>query len=253
MFDKIAAALSVVALGAASFAVYKASTPVAGAGAPDPTYIEAYLKENPQVLVASLEQYERTTRQRAAEQQAAEDIEIIASNSDELFKDGFSLVAGNPDGDLTVVEFSDYNCGYCKRAHSEVAKFIEADGNVRLVIKEFPILGPGSVLAGRAGLASAMQDDGKKYQEFNDALMKHRGSHNEQSVMKVAKEVGLDVDQLEKDMKSAEIDRQVKETYALAEKLKINGTPAFVVGNQVVRGFVPAEQLMELAKAARSS
>lgn len=254
MFDKLAAALSVVALGAASFAVYKTSAPqVAPAGGISEAAIEAYLKENPEVLVASLENYERTAREKQRREQAEADIELIASNKDEIFKDGYSLVAGNPDGDLTVVEFSDYNCGYCKRAHGEVAKFIENDGNIRLVLKEFPILGPGSVTAGRAALASAMQDGGEKYVEFNDELMKHRGSHNEASVMKIAESVGLDVDQLKEDMKSSEVDAQVKKTYALAEKLKINGTPAFIIGNQVVRGFVPAEQLQELAKSARAS
>jgi protein-disulfide isomerase len=152
-----------------------------------------------------------------------------------------------------VVEFSDYNCGFCKRAHGEVAKLIESDGNIRLVVKEFPILGPGSVMAGRAALASSMQQDGEKYVEFNDALMMHRGSHSEATIMAIAEEVGLDLAQLEKDMESDEVAEKLKRTNDLAEILSINGTPAFVIGNQVVRGFVPAEELEKLAEAARSS
>lgn len=254
MFDKIAAALSVIALGAASFAVYKTTTPSAVPGsAPDSAAIEKYLQENPQAIIASLETYEREERERIAREQAEADVEIVAANREAIFEDGFSLVTGNPDGDLTLVEFSDYNCGYCKRAHGEVAKFLEADGNIRLIVKEFPILGPGSVVAGRAALASTMQEDGAKYKAFSDALMEHRGSHNEDSVMKIAEEVGLDVEQLAKDMESQEIEKRIRATYALAEKLKINGTPAFIIGDQVMRGFVPAERLEELARSARSS
>ena len=121
------------------------------------------------------------------------------------------------------------------------------------MVKEFPILGPGSTLAGRAALASAMQDDAEKYGPFNDALMRHRGSHSEATVLKIAAQVGLDVEQLEIDMKSPDIDQMMKRTFELADKLSINGTPAFIIGNQVVRGFVPAAELERLAEAARSS
>jgi len=133
-----------------------------------------------------------------------------------------------------------------------VAKFLESDGNVRLVVKEFPILGPGSVLAGRAALASAMQDDGEKSVAFNDALMMHRGSHSEATVMSIAEKVGLDTAQLAEDMESDKVDAQLARTMDLAETLSINGTPAFVIGNQVVRGFVPAEEIERLAEAARA-
>ena len=272
MFDKVAAAFSVVALGAAGYAVFQTGkmtgtvqrtaaavqaqqTPggTSGQVTVSDRAIEAYLRAHPEVVVASLEQFQRDQRQAQQQAQARADLTLVSDNEKEIFEDGFSFVAGNPDGDITLVEFSDYNCGYCKRAHSVVADFIEADGNIRLVVKEFPILGPGSTLAARAALASAMQDDSKKYGAFNDALMKHRGSHNEATVMKIAESVGLDLEQLEIDMESPEIDAQVSRTFALAEKLSINGTPAFILGNQVVRGFVPVEELSRLAKAARSS
>jgi len=283
MFDKVAAAFSVVALGAAGYAVFQtgkmagtvsqtAAALSAGATpgqtavvdaaaiekymAQNPVsdkVIEAYLRENPEVMIASLEKYQIEQRAAQQQQQAQADVDLVATNEEEIFNDGYSFVAGNPDGDITVVEFSDYNCGYCKRAHTAVAEFIESDGNIRLVVKEFPILGPGSTLAGRAALASAMQSNADLYGPFNDALMKHRGAHNEATVMKIAAEVGLDVDQLENDMQSAEIDQQMKRTFELADKLSINGTPAFVIGNQVVRGFVPAAELQRLAEVARSS
>ena len=286
MFDKVAAAFSVVAIGAAGYAVFQTgkmsgtvqrtaaavtaqqSGGQSGQGSgisaaaieqymaenpPSNQVIEAYLREHPEVIVASLEKFQRDQREAQQMAQAHADLTLVSDNEKEIFEDGYSFVAGNPDGDITLVEFSDYNCGYCKRAHSVVADFIEADGTIRLVVKEFPILGPGSTLAARAALASAMQDDSKKYGAFNDALMKHRGSHSEATVMKIAESVGLDLEQLEVDMESPEVDERVSRTFELAQKLSINGTPAFILGNQVVRGFVPVEELSRLAKAARSS
>jgi len=282
MFDKVAAAFSVVAIGAAGYAVFQtgkmtgtvqrtaaavAQQSSGGATGLDAAAIEKYMAENPisdkvieaylrahpEVVVASLEKFQRDQREAQQLAQAQADLSLVSDNEKEIFEDGYSFVAGNPDGDITLVEFSDYNCGYCKRAHSVVADFIEADGNIRLVVKEFPILGPGSVLAGRAALASSMQDDAEKYGAFNDALMKHRGSHSEASVLQIAQSVGLDIEQLEVDMNSSEVDTMVRRTSALAQKLSINGTPAFILGNQVVRGFVPVEELSRLARAARSS
>jgi len=282
MFDKVAAAFSVVALGAAGYAVFQigkmtgtvqqtaaavAAQQSFSAGGADSAAIEKYMAENPisdkvieaylrahpEVVIASLEQFQRDQRVAQQQAQARADLTLVSDNEKEIFEDGYSFVAGNPDGNITLVEFSDYNCGYCKRAHNVVADFIEADGNIRLIVKEFPILGPGSTLAARAALASTMQDNAKKYGAFNDALMKHRGSHSEATVMKIAATIGLDVDQLEVDMESPEIDDMVKRTFDLAEKLSINGTPAFILGNQVVRGFVPVEELTRLAEAARSS
>lgn len=265
MFDKVATALSAVALGAAMFAIYKIETKAQPAPATSVEQLMAsdskaldaaigkYLSDNPQTVVASLEKFQRDQRAAQQEAQAQADVALVSDNAEEIFEDGYSFVTGNPEGDVTVVEFSDYNCGYCKRAHTEVKKFIEADGNIRLVVKEFPILGAGSTLAGRAALASAMQDDGKKYEEFSDALMTHRGSHNESTVLQIAEKIGLDVEQLQVDMESPEIDAMVKRTFMLADKLSINGTPAFIIGNQVVRGFVPAAELARLTEAARSS
>ncbi len=228
-------------------ASYMGANPGATAAAPSGEAIRSYLLSNPGVIVEAINVYEQ--QQQAAA--AAADGELISANADALFEDGFSLIRGNPEGDLTVVEFADYNCGYCKRAHTEVEKFMEADGNVRLVIKELPILGEGSILAARAALASRAQQDGALYPVFNDALMTHRGSHNEQTVMAAAEEVGLDLDALREEMNSDTVREQINSTYELARTLKINGTPAFVVGDEVIRGFIPADRLAEVAEAAR--
>ena len=252
MFDKIATVLSAIALGASSFAVYK-STSVGDvpSGIPDAA-LATYLQENPQAIIASLESYERQTRASAARQQAETDVVLITSNKTALLEDGFSHVAGNPDGDVTVVEFLDYNCGYCKKAHSEVQALLSSDKNVRYVLKEFPILGPGSTFAARAVLASQRQLDSARYGEFSDRLMSYKGTHDETSVIEIATAVGLDPEQLQVDMASPEIDGMLTKNYALAETLKITGTPGFVIGDSIVRGYVPASRLQELADAARA-
>ena len=248
MFGKIAAAVSVIALGVAGLAYYRTTQPLVVQSSISGDAIRGYLLENPGVIVEAVNVYEQ--QQRAAE--AAADGELISGNSEELFNDGFSLVSGNPDGDITVVEFSDYNCGYCKRAHGEMEKFVAADGNVRVVLKEFPILGPGSVIAARAALASSKIDGGDRYPAFNEALITHRGSLSEETVMSLAEKVGLDPAALAEAMQDESIVKQIERTHTLARALKINGTPAFVIGDQVVRGFVPADRLQALAAAARA-
>ena len=217
------------------------------ASAPSGDAIRSYLLTNPEVIVEAMSAFEEKQKIAAA----AADGELVKTNAKEIYEDGYSIVRGNPDGDLTVVEFSDYNCGYCKRAHTEVEKFVKADGNIRLVIKEFPILGEGSILSARAALASRAQRGGELYPEFNDALMLHRGAHTEATVMSIAEKVGLDVEALKTDMQSEDVRDQINRTYALAQKLKINGTPAFIIGNEVVRGFIPADQLEIFAESAR--
>lgn len=287
MFDKIATAFSVVALGASGYAVFhtgkiagsvaQASTvasaeqkpgePVGQSAVVDAAAVEKYLKDSPdsdeileaylrahpEVMTALREKSKKEQRASKKQKKAQAEIAIVSENEAEIFNDGYSFVAGNPNGDVTVVEFSDYNCGFCKKTHKHVAKFVKDDGNIRLIIKELPVLGPGSKIAGRAALASSMQDGAKKYAEFNDALMKHRGSHSEASVLEAAASVGLDVKQLQIDMKSPEIDDMIRRTTALAKKLSIKGTPVFIIGKKVVRGFVPADKLKKLAAAARSS
>lgn len=248
MLGKIGVALSVIALGVAGLAYHRTTQPVVVQSSIPGEAIRAYLLENPEVIVEAVNVYE----QRQKEKEAAADGDLITSNSDEIFNDGFSLISGNPDGDITVVEFSDYNCGFCKRAHGEMEKFVAADGNVRVVLKEFPILGASSVLAARAALASANLEGGAKYPAFNEALITHKGSHSEETVMALATKVGIDPAALAEAMKDKEIEKQIQRTYALAKTLKINGTPAFIIGDQVIRGYVPAEQLEALAKRARA-
>ncbi len=151
---------------------------------------------------------------------------------------------------MTVVEFFDYNCPYCKRAMPEIDALLAEDGNIRLVLREWPILSEGSAIAARAALAARKQN---KYAELHNALMGARAKLDEQSVLRIAGEVGLDVEQLKVDMQSPEVEEHIATSLRLAEALGFNGTPSFVVGDQLIPGFVEKAQLAEVVAAARAA
>ena len=158
------------------------------------------------------------------------------------------LVLGNPDGRTTVAEFFDYNCSFCKRNQPEVAKLIQSNPDVRVVIKEFPILGANSLFAAKAALASSRQG---KYGEFHNALNRANVVKTKTSVLQTAKDIGLDVDVLQKDMQNPEIEQILASNRALARSLSIDGTPAFVVGDQLLQGFRSYEKLRQSVAVAR--
>ncbi|MGM0584385.1 MAG: DsbA family protein [Pseudomonadota bacterium] len=211
--------------------------------------VREYLLENPEVIMEALQALE--ARQRDA--QTASDQGLVRQHAQAIFDDGHSHVAGNPEGDVTVVEFIDYNCGYCKRAHDDVRKLVETDPGLRYVVKEFPILGPSSITASRAALAARDQQDGRLYMAFNDALMSHEGSLTDAKVWEIAGEVGLDVEALREAAERPEIEDAIRANYELARALKIEGTPTFVIGERLVRGYVPLDRLREAVAEERSS
>ncbi len=159
---------------------------------------------------------------------------------------------GNPQGNVTMVEFFDYNCGYCKRAMSDMLDLIKADGNLKFVLKEFPVLGEGSVEAARVAVAARMQDSsGKKYIEFHQKLLGGRGAADKMRALAVAKEVGFDMPRLERDMASDEVKKTIEENMKLAEALGVSGTPSYVVGDEVVVGAVGLDSLRDKISAER--
>jgi protein-disulfide isomerase len=204
------------------------------------------IRENPGIVmeaVAILEQ-----QQAAAADVARADVLTNQRNLLEL--DPNAPVLGNLDGDVTVVEFFDYNCPYCRRAMDVVQGLLDDDPDVRLVYREWPILGEGSVFAAKAALAAREQG---KYEAFHWALMSMNGRAEEASVMRVAAEVGLDVDQLRRDMEAPEIQEHLVTSMNLAQSLGFNGTPSFVVGEELVPGFVEQSELVEVVEAARKA
>ena len=209
--------------------------------------VRAYLMENPEVILQAVEQMQNNQAQ--AQMQA--DFDLVSANADAIFDDGYSWVGGNPDGDITLVEFLDYRCGYCKRAHGEVAKLLETDGNIKLIVKEFPILGEQSMLASRFAVATKQVAGGDAYKQLNDALMAFNGEVSMPALRRLGESFDLDVAAIEAEMGSDEVAQEIAKTRALAEKLQITGTPTFVMQDEMLRGYLPYDQMMALVEEKR--
>ncbi len=207
-----------------------------------------YLIHHPEVLQEAIAELEK--RQRVADAEAHQ--AAVKDNATTLFSSSRQVVLGNPQGDVTMVEFFDYNCAYCKRALSDMVDLLKTDPKLRIVLKEFPVLGEGSTEAAQVAVAVRMQDTtGKKYLEFHQKLLGGRGQANRTRALAVAKDVGLDMAQLEKDMAGDEVKATIAESLRLAESLGINGTPSYVVGSDVVVGAVGLDALREKVSAVR--
>jgi protein-disulfide isomerase len=206
--------------------------------------VHDYLLRNPQVILDAVEQLEQ---KRNDEAQAAAKT-AMNTHRDELLHDPTSPVAGNPNGDVTIVEFFDYRCPYCKQMEPALEQLRKDDRQLRFVYKEFPILGPDSVTASRAALAARKQN---KYLQLHDALMAARGHLDEATVLQIAGDAGLNVERLKADMSSPDIDGVISRNMELAHVLNINGTPGFLVGDQLVPGAVDLDTLKKLVADAR--
>jgi protein-disulfide isomerase len=210
--------------------------------------IRDYLLRRPEVLQEAIAELEKRTAAAEAEKHKA----AIKDNAQALFNSTRHVVVGNAQGDVTFVEFFDYNCGYCKRALEDMMELMKTDSKLRVVLKEFPVLGPSSVEAAKVATAVRMQDKtGKKYLEFHQKLLTGRGQIDKARAMAVAKEVGLDVARIERDMASEEARLSLEESFKLAEMLGLNGTPSYVIGNDVVVGAVGLAALREKVNNAR--
>ncbi|MEZ5815733.1 MAG: DsbA family protein [Hyphomicrobiaceae bacterium] len=222
-----------------SLRLAQAAPPSTGTAAPAPfdekqrSAIEAivkdYLLKHPEVMLEV-----QTALEEKMEKIQAEKLKTaLAANASEIFRDPAAPVAGNPAGDIPVVEFFDYNCGYCRRAFSDVSKLVEADPKVKLVLKELPILSKGSEEASRVALAARQQD---KYWPVHRALIGLRGEVNERSALRAVEKLGLDMDKLKKDMNSEAVSAEIQRVRELARKMGIQGTPHFLVGDRAIPG-----------------
>ena len=191
--------------------------------------IRDYLIKNPEILVELTNELDK----RQAAEQSVQQQEAISQNADAIFRSPVSHVAGNPDGDVSVVEFFDYNCPYCRRSLPVVLKLINEDAKVRLVLKELPILSDDSVAAAKLALAANKQG---KYFEMHQKLFAEPGKADKEKALRVAKELGLDVDQLQKDAEEPDIKKALNEAKDLAQKLDLKGTPLFLIGDRIISG-----------------
>ena len=207
-----------------------------------------YLIAHPEVIQDAMAELDKRQSAADAEKHKA----MIKQNAQTIFSSPRQVVLGNPDGNVTFVEFFDYNCGYCKRAMDDMLTLLKDDPELKIVLKEFPVLGPGSVEAAQVAVAVRMQDKtGKKYLEFHQKLLGGRGQADKARALAVAKDIGLDMTRLEKDLASAEVKATLQENFKVAEALGLNGTPSYVIGDNVVVGAVGLEALKEKVNTSR--
>lgn len=209
--------------------------------------VRAYLLENPEVIFEAAAVME----QRQQEMQNANDGTLIKDHADAIFDDGHSWVGGNLEGDVTIVEFSDYMCGYCRRAFPEVEELITSDGNIRFIVKEFPILGDRSMVASRFAIAAQQVLGDDAYKALHDAMMTYKGEMALPALTELAEALELDADKIKDHMDSDEVSVVIAENRALAQILQVSGTPTFIIQDQIVRGYVPLEGMQEIVANIR--
>ncbi len=251
MFAKTLAAL-VIAFGIA-FSASPAAAQDAGALTPKQAeavrkVVRDYLMEHPEVLGEALE----ALREKMRAQAENDARKMMEARKDDIYKSADDAVGGNLKGDLTIVEFFDYNCGFCKQAYESTWDAVKADGKVRVVLKELPILGPDSIIAARVALVAKAQSPAK-YEEIHRLFMKFRGRLDEKSIFRIAGEAGMNVEQLKKDIVGSDIDRQIKKVSDLARSLEISGTPTFIIGDRIISSALDQPTLKQLMEAARRS
>lgn len=209
--------------------------------------VRAYLMENPEVIFEAVAAFER----RTAMSQADMDSDLVMVNASALFESPHDWVGGNLEGDITLVEFVDYRCGFCRRAHDEIEALLEQDQGIRFIVKEFPILGPDSEASSRFAIAVLQLAGPEAYKAAHDALITLQGPPDDFALEAISDEIGIDFAAVEAHMDSDEVSTVIEENRLLAQRLRISGTPTFVMETEMLRGYVPVDTLLELADALR--
>lgn len=209
--------------------------------------VRDYLLSNPEIILESID----LLKKRQARIEEESDQELVINNSDLILDDGYSYVGGAKDAQLTIVEFLDYQCGYCRQAHKDIKAILLNNSDLRYIIKEFPILGVKSLLSAKAASVILKQEGNGVYEKFSDKLMTYTGDISSSILQKIAKSVGSRVNNLETAIQTKEINNQITKTNELARILKIQGTPTFIIGTQMIRGYIARDQLQQLIDKAR--
>ncbi len=209
--------------------------------------VKAYLLQNPEIIVEAMDVLQGREDQAAANR----DQQVLADNKDIIFNDASSWVGGNPQGDVTVVEFMDYRCGYCRKAYTEVEELVKSDGNIRFVLKEFPILGEESVAAARFAIAVLQLHGDAAYKLAHDGLINMRGAPDPDTLTRLATEMGLEPQAILTRMGSDAVSQVIASNHALAEAMQITGTPTFVINDTLLRGYVPLDGMQKIVADER--
>lgn len=211
--------------------------------------VRAYLLEHPEVMI-EVQQALEAQQQEMAD---ARDAEVLSQYKAEIFNDPNSWVGGNPEGDITVVEFMDYRCTYCRKAYEEVEDLVASDGNVRLVLKEYPILGDDSVASARFAIAVRLLNGDEAYKKAHDALITLRGSPDTETLTRLASDLGFDATAILDKMGSEEVTGIIVANRQMGEILGVSGTPTFVMGDTVIRGYLPEADMKQIVEMERAS
>jgi protein-disulfide isomerase len=210
--------------------------------------VRAYLLENPDIIVEAMQ----VLKDRQAAAEAENDIALVKDNATSLFDSSTDWVGGNKSGDITIVEFMDYQCGYCKKAHAEVAELIKSDGNIRFVLKEYPILGDASDLAARFAIAVRLIGGDDAYEIAHNELMTLRGEIGAAAFDRIAKDIGLDPAAVNAQMQTPEVAAVIDANRTLGDAMQINGTPTFVIDQTLLRGYVPLDGMRQVVAEERN-
>jgi protein-disulfide isomerase len=209
--------------------------------------VRAYLLENPEVLVEAMDILQAREETASAER----DAQVLQAKADQIFASPTDWVGGNPEGDVTLVEFMDYRCGYCRKAHEEVQSLVESDGNIRYVIKEFPILGEGSLVSSQFAISVRLLHGDDAYKAAHNALITLRGDPTPETLGRLATELGHDPAPILAKMPTDEVMAIISANHALADELQISGTPTFVMKDMMVRGYVPLDGMQQIIADVR--
>jgi protein-disulfide isomerase len=201
--------------------------------------IKDYLLKNPEVVEEAMAELDRRRKEAERESRAR----LVSDRSSPLFTAKHNVPFGNPKGDVTIVEFFDYNCGFCRRSLADLQKFVAEDRNIRIITKDFPVLGPESVEAATVAMAARQQLAPEKMMAFHAKLLSNRGKVGRQQALDAAKEAGADLSRLQKDMESPEVAQAIEQNVQLADALGLTGTPSYIVGDDVVVGAVGFTEL----------
>lgn len=211
--------------------------------------VREYLMKNPEIINEALQAME--LKQAEAEEKSRS--ERLQQYKEALYRPQNTLIFGNPKGDVTLVEFFDYNCGFCKRGFTDVQNLMKGDKNIRVIFRDFPVLGQGSMEAARIAVAVKLQATHEKFMVFHEKLLMGRGAANHDKAMDAAKDAGIDMARLDADMKTDTIAKTIQENMKIGDSLKITGTPSYVVGNDVIIGAVGLETLKQKAEESRKA
>lgn len=209
--------------------------------------VKSYLLENPEVLVEAM----NVLQDRQDQAAAAQDKDLLVTYNEALNADGYSWVGGNPEGDITVIEFMDYRCGYCRKAYAEVEELVKADGNIRFILKEYPILGEDSIASARFAIAVQQLHGADAYKKAHDALITLRGSPDAETLGRLATDLGLDPKPVLDRMNSDEVTAVIAQNQDLGQKMSITGTPTFVIDQTLLRGYVPLDGMQQIVADER--